>query len=210
MSRTITTAAELDALPEEGVLLEASGRYRYQRGTFEQCWVRLVPSSITGATDRVWEVLVHGSEIPHSLVHTEDLDLPVTVLHDPSAPAPAPSVVPEAAVEALREWDVDESDVTALREAAVEAAAWKLIDRTTDLADRGPSDETVQAALTDARAALPFLTAAPSATREEVARALEGEFGCFLARDPHMPDAFWGGAADALLASFTITPKENR
>ena len=54
------------------------------------------------------------------------------------------------------------------------------------------------------------LTAAPSATRDEVARALEGEFGCFLAHDPRRPDAFWGGAADALLARFTITPKEDR
>ena len=52
--------------------------------------------------------------------------------------------------------------------------------------------------------------AVPSATRDEVARALEGEFGCFLARDPHRPDAFWGGAADALLARFTITPEEDR
>lgn len=205
MSRTITTAAELDALPEEGVLLEASGRYRYQRGTFEQCWVRLVPSSITGATDRVWEVLVHGSEIPHSLVHTEDLDLPVTVLHDPSAPAPAPSVVPEAAVEALREWDVDESDVTALREAAVEAAAWKLIDRTTDLADRGPSDETVQAALTDARAALPLLTAAPSATREAVEAVIfEADDECVL--EVHEVRSL----ASRLLARYNMTPKEDR
>lgn len=62
----------------------------------------------------------------------------------------------------------------------------------------------------DERAALPLLTAAPSVTRDEVARALEGEFGCFLARDPHRPDAFWGGAADALLARYNMTPKEDR
>lgn len=85
-----------------------------------------------------------------------------------AAPVPAPSVVPEAAVEVLTEWGVDESDVAALREAAVEAVAWKLIDRTSDLADRAPSDETWRTANADARAALPLLTAAPSATREEV------------------------------------------
>lgn len=84
-ARTITTASELDALPDEHVLLKASGRYRYIRGAFEQCWVRPVPSSITGTDERMWEVLVYGAEIPSSLVHSEDLDLPVTVLHDPSA-----------------------------------------------------------------------------------------------------------------------------
>ena len=107
MSRTITTAAELEALPEEGVLLEASGRYRYQRGAFEECWVRPVPPWITGTPERVWEVLVHGGEAPLSLVHTEDLDLPVTVLHDPSAPAPAPSVVPEAVTRGLAQSIAD-------------------------------------------------------------------------------------------------------
>ena len=62
-----------------------------------------------------------------------------------------------------------------------------------------------RAALT---AALPLLTAAPSATRDEVAGALQREFGCFLARDPQDRDRFWGGAADALLARYNITPKE--
>ena len=50
--------------------------------------------------------------------------------------------------------------------------------------------------------------AAPSATRDEVAGALQREFGCFLARDPQDRDRFWGGAADALLARYNITPKE--
>lgn len=127
MTHTIRTAAEIDALPDERVLLEASGRYRYQRGTFEQCWVRLVPSSITGATDRVWEVLVHGSEIPHSLVHTEDLDLPVTVLVDPSTPAPAPSVVPEA-VEAVI-FEADDERVLEVHE--VRSLASRLLARFT-------------------------------------------------------------------------------
>lgn len=105
MSRTITTAAELDALHDERVLLEASGSYRYGNGTFEECWVRPVPPWITGTPERVWEVLVHGDKAPLSLVHTEDIDLPVTVLHDPSAPAPAPSVVPEAVEAVIFEAD---------------------------------------------------------------------------------------------------------
>ena len=49
-----------------------------------------------------------------------------------------------------------------------------------------------------------------SATRAEVAGALQREFGCFLAHDPQDRDRFWGGAADALLARFNITPKEDR
>ena len=214
MTRTITTAAELDALHDERVLLEASGSYRYGSGTFEECWVRPVPPWITGTPERVWEVLVHGNRAPLSLVHTEDLDLPVTVLVDPSTPAPAPSVVPEAAVEALSEWGVDESDVAALVEAAVEAVAWKLIDCTSDLSDRAPSDETRRTANADARAALPLLTAAPSATRAEVART-------WHEAAPESGPGAWERAservrerslhrADALLARFTITPKEDR
>lgn len=121
-----------------------------------------------------------------------------------SAPAPAPSVVPEAAVEALREWGVDEGDVAALREAAIEAVAWKLIDRTSDLADRGPSDETVQAALTDARAALPLMTAAPSATRDEVVDALVmTRLSDYAGTDM----AVITQTADRLLARFDMTRK---
>ena len=111
-------------------------------------------------------------------------------------PAPAPSVVPEAAVEAAA------SAVRKERAFSAAAAFGVPIDDVPHCAEM-----IARAALT---AALPLLTAAPSATREEVARALEGEFGCFLARDPHRPDAFWGGAADTLLARFTITPKEDR
>ena len=115
-----------------------------------------------------------------------------------TAPAPAPSVVPEAAVE------------RAARAMQAENAPKP------DPLNRDQREEQDDATIATYRtltraalaAALPLLTAAPSATRDEVARALEGEFGCFLARDPHRPDAFWGGAADALLARFTITPKE--
>lgn len=189
-ARTITTAAELDALHDERVLLEASGSYRYGSGTFEECWVRPVPPWITGTTERVWEVLVHGDEAPLSLVHTEDLDLPVTVLVDPSAPSEATAaVVTPPAMRIEGTWLVEVVDEhtcgagpgsgTGMHEPGCGLVP------VLDLATLPGWDE--------------HLTAAPSATRDEVARALEGEFGCFLARDPHRPDAFWGGAADALL-----------
>ena len=73
---------------------------------------------------------------------------------------------------------------------------------------RGRAEE--ERAWLDLLALLDAPAPAPSATRDEVARALEGEFGCFLARDPQDRDRFWGGAAYALLARFTITPKEDR
>lgn len=98
-------------------------------------------------------------------------------------PAPAPSVVPEAAVEAFK-------------------AAWHKAD------DEGRGGERVRDGLT---AALPFLTAAPSATRDEVADVL------WLSRatDHAAPTApeisdLCDEAADALLARFNITPKEDR
>ena len=81
---------------------------------------------------------------------------------------------------------------------------------TSDLADRAPSDETVRAALTDARAALPHLTAAPSATRDEVRDEIAGHpIGSgYYATSVGVDEA--SEIADALLARFTITPKEDR
>ena len=61
-----------------------------------------------------------------------------------------------------------------------------------------------RAALT---AALPLLTAAPSATRDEVARALRRLLP--LTPEPAL-DATATAQADALLARFNITPKEDR
>ena len=111
MSRTIMTAAELAALPDG----------RYFDGTYE--WDKEGDD---------WTPLRAPSGMP-----TQPMSVEARVttlrepLHDPSTLAPASSVVPEAAIEALREWGVDESDewgvdesdVTALREAAVEAVA---------------------------------------------------------------------------------------
>ena len=62
-----------------------------------------------------------------------------------------------------------------------------------------------RAALT---AALPFLTAAPSATREEVARAIRSVTDRWDEPLDEVHDV--PPVADALLARFTITPKEAR
>lgn len=83
----VTTAAELDALPEE-VLLCASGVYP-RGGDFTDCWVRPVPHWITGlplGAPRVWEVLIYAEE--PQIVRTEHIRLPVTVLYRPDSPAP--------------------------------------------------------------------------------------------------------------------------
>lgn len=109
--------------------------------------------------------------------------------NDPSAPAPAPSVVPEAAVEAV---------------------ARALAD------DWNPGRDPVVTAMfrdyarTAVTAALPFLTAAPSATRGEVRDEIAGHpiGGGYYATSVGVDEA--SEIADALLARFTITPKEDR
>ena len=178
MSRTITTAAELDALPfPNAVTFPGYGDWHKRR-------------------DGRWlcddgDVLASGAL---ALVANGEL----TLTGDPSSPAPAPSVVPEAAVEA--------ATAAVRRERAFAAAA----------AFGVPLDAVPECAEMIARAALaaalPFLTAAPSATREEVARtwheaAPESGPGAWdrasdRVRERSLP------RADALLARFNITPKE--
>ncbi|QIK83092.1 hypothetical protein [Sanguibacter sp. HDW7] len=144
-ARTIANTAELDALPMGSIVRTARGSVAEARAgrPVEPRW------------------LIAGYFGPQTLY--SDTDLPALVLHDPSALVP---VVSDAAVEALGEWDVDESDVAAIRGAALDGAAWALIDRTSDTADRGPSAETFRDALRDVSAAFPFLGAAPSASVE--------------------------------------------
>ena len=77
--KTITTIEQLEALPE-GAILTASGRYP-RGGTFTECAVRPVPSYITGTSDRLWQVLVFGAGMTESLVASEHIDLPATLLH---------------------------------------------------------------------------------------------------------------------------------
>ena len=110
-------------------------------------------------------------------------------------PTPAPSVVPEAAVEGL-----DYTDIANRAQAATGRSIW-------------PS--TAEAVIA---AALPFLTAAPSATRDEVARLIDPsgwryfDTGMFPPDHPASTGVVHNSreTADALLARFTITPKEDR
>ena len=92
MTRTTMTAAELAALPDG----------RYFDGTYE--WDKEGDD---------WTPLRAPSGMP-----TQPMSVEARVttlrepLHDPSAPAPAPSVVPETAVEALlRECDLADADM---------------------------------------------------------------------------------------------------
>ena len=77
--KTITTIEQLEALPD-GTILTASGRYP-RGGTFTECAVRPVPSYITGTSDQLWQVLVFGGGMTESLVASEHIDLPATLLH---------------------------------------------------------------------------------------------------------------------------------
>lgn len=124
-ARTITTYAELDALPVGSVVRGAEFEY----GPAATIYVRQEEFWYPG-----WGVDEEAY-----------FDLPVVVLHDPSAP-----VVP------------------VVSDAAVEAAARALAD------DWNPGRDPVLTAMfrdyaaTAVAAALPFLGAAPSATREDV------------------------------------------
>ena len=111
------------------------------------------------------------------------------------ATTPAPSAVPEAAVEAAALAVREERafyDVDAFGVPAAAAPQW--------------AEMIARAALT---AALPFLTAAPSATRDEVAQWALAASSVTITDSPYQK-AEWLHIADALLARFTITPKETR
>ena len=171
MTRTITTAAELDALPVKAVLLDEGG-WPVWRDPHEG-----------------WCASNGTHDIPADLLIADGA--PLTILHDPSAPAPAPSVVPEAAVEAAA------SAVRKERAFSAAAAFGVPIDDVPHCAEM-----IARAALT---AALPLLTAAPSATREAVEAVIfEVDDECVL--EVHEVRAL----ASRLLARFTITPKEDR
>ena len=120
-----------------------------------------------------------------------------------STEAPVPSVVPEAAVEAGAR--------TLCKPRHRDPDGWPLVGvkdycgRCLDLA------EAVIAA------AFPLLTAAPSATRDEVARLVDPsgwryfDTGMFPPDHPASTGVVHNSreTADALLAHFTITPKED-
>ena len=108
----------------------------------------------------------------------------------------APSEVPEAAVEAAA------SAVRKERAFSAAAAFGVPIDDVPHCAEM-----IARAALT---AAFPLLTAAPSATRDEVRDEIAGHpIGSgYYATSVGVDEA--AEIADALLARFTITPKEDR
>ena len=181
MTRKIRTPAELDALPR-GVVLTSKG-----------------VSVAVKLADGMWGAAGFAGAIDSETV-VRCAHGYLSIVGNITAPAPAPSVVPEAAVEAAA--------LAVRKERAFSAAA----------AFGVPMDDVPQCAEMIARtaltAALPFLTAAPSATREEVART-------WVEAAPESGPGAWERAserarerslhrADALLARFNITPKEGR
>ena len=85
MSRTIRTAAELDALPVGSVVLDRWGR----------AWQKHDPEG----HDPLWHAAKHHTRRYNTAALIERG--PMLVLHDPAAPAPAPSVAP---VEESADW----------------------------------------------------------------------------------------------------------
>ena len=146
------------------------------------------------------------------------------------SPAPVPSVVPDAAVEAIPvPTPGDLARVTALdpraritstfRDAVCALASrWERSDPHPDPEGDGYMPCVAVTAVPRIvwdylTAALPLLTAAPSATRDEVART-------WIEAAPESSPGAWERAservrerslprADALLARFTMTPKED-
>ena len=165
MTRTITTLEERWALPRGTVIRDAAG----------VAWVKRPVSwmATTPIEDDQW------------------IGMPATVLYDPSDPAPAPSVVPEAAVETLRAV-IDEV----------------LADALGDTFSPSVMDDLTQRVHANVAAALPHLTAqpAPEASREDLVGILVG----LGAMSPdHGADAASRAAlvADILLARFVITER---
>ena len=172
MTRTIRTAAELNALPVKAVLLDEGGWPVWRDPLAGWC-------------------AANGTQgIPADLLLADGA--PLTVLHDP-APAPVP-VVSDAAVEAAA------SAVRKERAFSAAAAFGVPIDDVPHCAEM-----IARAALT---AALPFLTAAPSATRDEVARAIRSVTDRWDEPLDEVHDV--PPIADALLARYDMTRKVDR
>lgn len=193
MTRKITTAAELDALPfPNAVTFPGYGDWHKRR-------------------DGRWlcddgDVLASGAL---ALVANGEL----TLTGDPSSPAPAPSVVPEAAVEraarAMQAENAPKPDPLNRDQREEQDDATIATYRT-----------LARAALT---AALPLMTAAPSATREEVGEALhpglfslaDYEYARHFdnhgaeARAQHQ-EAVLADEVDPLLARYDMTRKVDR
>ncbi len=191
MTRTITTAAELDARPVGSVVMCDD----------EHGVAKRVDADIYDGYD--W--IVVGSD-EYRETHEMTWMLPATVLHDPSAPAPAPSVVPEAAVEAravlLHHYLSDETDEDSLTGAA--RLAWEQVD--------GQRREFVRGIVR--RFLVDDGTAAPSATREDPLREALNAYRAEVdrAKASSMSHALLmlAGATLANAVEAAITPKEDR
>ena len=124
-----------------------------------------------------------------------------------TAPVPAPSVVPEAAVEAAADVVKAHSGPLGDPDEGTLCDCGAVVAPVGKYGVRAWREHVAGAALT---AALPFLTAAPSATREEVRDEIAGHpIGSgYYATAVGVDEA--AEIADALLARFTITPKEDR
>lgn len=176
MTRKIRTPAELDALPQ-GVVLTSKG-----------------VSVAVKLADGLWGAAGFAGAIDSETV-ARCAHGYLSIVGNISAPAPAPSVVPEAAVE------------RAARAMQAENAPKP------DPLNRDQREERDDATIATYRtlasagltAALPLLTAAPSATREAVEAVIfEADDECVL--EVHEVRSL----ASRLLARFTITPKEDR
>jgi hypothetical protein len=81
------------------------------------------------------------------------------------------------------EHEFDSPGIEKLRESAVDAIAWALIDNSMDTADRQPSEEAYRAAVEQARALLPTLAPSPLPTDEDLARLRKHAEAVLAARE---------------------------
>lgn len=220
MTRKITTAAELDALPVGSVVLGADHPAQPRRALGERISASWDPDARWGVDGRHY----YGAAETVLAV----LGGAATVLYDPSATAP--SVVPEAAVEAAtnavrrsREFsagaafgiplDAIGTAASAIAHAALTAALPHLTVAPSEV-ERIARALTETTALTGADALRIVQAAqamsAPSATREEVRDEIAGHpIGSgYYATSVGVDEA--SEIADALLARFNITPKGDR
>lgn len=144
MTRTITTAAELDALPVGSVVVEGDHTTPDVMGKGQ---FATIPGVFHRFPDGWYVVAGYGARAPEEI-------LPATVLHDPSAPAPASSVVPESAVEAGARAGMDD-------EAATDDCTWDGDVGVEDGTRDGTRDDYRHRARVILAAALPLLTTAP-------------------------------------------------
>ena len=182
MTHTIRTAAELDALPVGGVVRNLSRGITAERITDES-------GAIPGSPVRFpWGDLWSAGSY-------------LVVLYDPSAPAPAPSVVSDAAGLG------DRIGVLSARLAAVGFPACTCHPGDDDSERCLPSPQDWRAEIERAALSSTTITAAPSATREEVARAIRSVTDRWDEPLDEVHDV--PPIADAILARFTITSKED-